>query len=87
MGVRRDRVDAAAAIAVSAAFLLCGYEFVRSVSSSLFIHAYGAKNLPIVMALGPVANRSRSRTRSTAGTGTWVRLHWCRTRFSGGWRC
>jgi AAA family ATP:ADP antiporter len=54
LGIRRDRLVAAAAIALSASFLLCGYEFVRSVSSSLFIEAYGARNLPIVMALGPV---------------------------------
>lgn len=54
-GVRTDRLAATAAIALSASFLLCGYEFVRSVSSSLFIDAYGAKNLPIVMVLGPVA--------------------------------
>ncbi len=53
-GVRADRIAAAAAIAFSAAFLLCGYEFVRSVSSSLFIEAYGARSLPVVMALGPV---------------------------------
>jgi len=42
------------AIGAAAAFLLCGYEFIRSVSSSLFIAAYGARHLPIVMALGPV---------------------------------
>jgi AAA family ATP:ADP antiporter len=42
------------AIGGAAAFLLFGYEFVRSVSTSLFIGAYGAKHLPVVMALGPV---------------------------------
>jgi ATP:ADP antiporter, AAA family len=42
------------AIGGAAAFLLFGYEFVRSVSTSLFIGAYGAQNLPVVMALGPV---------------------------------
>jgi AAA family ATP:ADP antiporter len=42
------------AIGGAAAFLLFGYEFVRSVSTSLFIGAYGAQSLPIVMALGPV---------------------------------
>jgi len=42
------------AIAVAASFLLCGYEFIRSASSSLFLNAYGSKRLPIVMALGPV---------------------------------
>lgn len=43
------------AIGGAAAFLLYGYEFVRAVSSSLFIGAYGADRLPIVMALAPVA--------------------------------
>lgn len=47
-------VPAVFAIGAAAAFLLCGYEFVRSVSSSLFIEAYGADRLPFVMALGPV---------------------------------
>ncbi len=41
---------AAIAIAAAASFLLCGYEFIRAVSDSLFIGAYGAKNLPWVMA-------------------------------------
>lgn len=34
--------------------LLCGYEFIRSTSQSLFIGAYGVRRLPIVMALAPV---------------------------------
>ena len=55
LGIRTGQIVAAAAIAVSAAFLLCGYELVRSVSASLFIGAYGARNLPYVMALGPLA--------------------------------
>jgi len=55
LGIRTDRLAAAAAIAVAASLLLCGYEFIRSVSASLFIDAYGAKNLPFAMALGPVA--------------------------------
>ena len=40
-----------AALAISSAggFLLCGYEFIRAVSTSLFIEAYGAVNLPWVM--------------------------------------
>lgn len=42
-------------IALAAAFLLAGYEFIRSVSSSLFIGYYGAERLPWVMAGGPVA--------------------------------
>ncbi len=39
---------------VTALFLLCGYEFIRSTSQSLYIGAYGARHLPIVMALAPV---------------------------------
>lgn len=39
---------------VAAFFLLAGYEYVRSVSTSLFIAAYSADRVPIVMALGPV---------------------------------
>lgn len=41
------------AIAGAASFLLCGYEFIRAVSTSLFIEAYGARNLPWVMATVP----------------------------------
>lgn len=40
---------AALAISGAASFLLCGYEFIRAVSTSLFIEAYGAVNLPWVM--------------------------------------
>jgi ATP:ADP antiporter, AAA family len=54
MGIEARRVWAAGAVAMSAMFLLCGYEFVRSVSQSLFVKAYGAESLPAVMALGPV---------------------------------
>lgn len=54
MGIAARRVWAAGAVAISAMFLLCGYEFVRSVSQSLFVQAYGAKSLPAVMALSPV---------------------------------
>ena len=45
---------AAWAIAFSAMSLLCGYEFIRSVSQSLFIAAYGSIRLPLVMALSPI---------------------------------
>jgi len=38
------------AIAAAVCFLLCGYEFIRAASTSLFVYAYGAKNLPWVMA-------------------------------------
>ncbi|MFH2203158.1 MAG: Npt1/Npt2 family nucleotide transporter [Elusimicrobiota bacterium] len=44
-----------AAISAAAMFLVGGYEFVRSASTSLFIEAYGAKNLPYAMtAIPPV---------------------------------
>ena len=54
MKLPRDKLIAAAAIGVSAAFLLAGYEFLRSASQSLYIGAYGASRLPVVMALAPV---------------------------------
>ena len=43
----------ALSIAVAGSFLLCGYEFIRAVSTSLFIDAYGARNLPRVMVAVP----------------------------------
>ncbi len=46
----KQTILATIAIAAAASFLLCGYEFIRAVSDSLFIGAYGAKNLPWVMA-------------------------------------
>jgi len=46
--------QAALTIGVAALCLLFGYELVRSVAQSLYINAYGASKLPIVMALGPV---------------------------------
>ncbi len=36
-------------IATAASFLLCGYEFIRAVSTSLFIESYGAENLTRAM--------------------------------------
>ena len=42
----RRLIYAAISISSAAAFVLFGYEFIRSVSSSLFIEAYGAENLP-----------------------------------------
>ena len=41
-------------MAVSALFTLAGYEFIRSASTVLFKNAYGAENLPLVMAAMPV---------------------------------
>ena len=46
----RHILFAAFAISAAASFLLCGYEFVRAVSESLFIAAYTAENLPRVLA-------------------------------------
>ena len=45
----RHILFAAFAISTAASFLLCGYEFIRAVSTSLFIDAYTAENLPRVM--------------------------------------
>ena len=47
-------VAASLCIGGAAFFLLAGYEFARSASSSLFIGKYGAGSLPFVMALSPV---------------------------------
>ena len=44
----------AAMMATAALFTLAGYEFIRSASTVLFKSAYGAENLPLVMALMPV---------------------------------
>ena len=44
---------AAFAISAAASFLLCGYEFIRAVSDSLFIEVYTANNLPRVMVAVP----------------------------------
>ena len=41
-------------MAGASAFLLAGYEFVRSASNTLYKAAYGADRLPIVMAIMPV---------------------------------
>lgn len=42
-------------MALSGAFVLAGYEFVRSAATTLFKQAYGSGGLPVGMALGPVA--------------------------------
>ncbi|HJP49843.1 MAG TPA: Npt1/Npt2 family nucleotide transporter [Pseudomonadales bacterium] len=41
-------------MALAALFTLAGYEFIRSASTVLFKSAYGAENLPLVMAAMPV---------------------------------
>lgn len=40
-------------ISFSAGFILCGYEFLRSASNTLYRMAYGPENLPVVMAIMP----------------------------------
>jgi len=51
----RRQLLATLAIGIAASCLLMGYEFVRSVSTSLYIGYYGSRNLPWVMAAAPVA--------------------------------
>lgn len=52
--MRWRQIGSALAIGAAACFLLCGYEFVRSVSASLYIGVYGAERLPVVMTLAPI---------------------------------
>ena len=49
----RHILFAAFAISAAASFLLCGYEFIRAVSDSLFIQVYTAENLSRVMVAVP----------------------------------
>ena len=49
----RRLIFAAISISGAGCFVLFGYEFIRSVSSSLFIEAYGAENLPRGMVAVP----------------------------------
>ena len=53
-GIPVNKLVSAALIAVATSSLLLGYELIRSPSQSLYIEAYGAARLPIVMALGPL---------------------------------
>ncbi|MCX7590737.1 MAG: hypothetical protein N2255_03830 [Kiritimatiellae bacterium] len=51
--VLRNRLPGAiAAISLAALFLLCGYEFIRTASTSLYIGAFGANRLPYAMFSG-----------------------------------
>jgi AAA family ATP:ADP antiporter len=54
LGIPAATWVAALAMGFSAAFLLAGYELMRSASQSLFIGAYTARNLPVVMMLAPL---------------------------------
>ncbi len=49
----RRIIYAAFSISAAASFLLCGYEFIRAVSTSLFIDAYTAENLTRVWVAVP----------------------------------
>jgi AAA family ATP:ADP antiporter len=49
----RQQFQVAAMMALAAMFTLAGYEFIRSASTVLFKTAYGAENLPLVMAAMP----------------------------------
>ncbi len=50
----KQQIQVAAMMALAALFTLAGYEFIRSASTVLFKNAYGAENLPLVMAGMPV---------------------------------
>lgn len=50
---RKGEYQVAAMMAVAALFTLAGYEFLRSAATVLFKTAYGAENLPLVMAAMP----------------------------------
>ncbi len=50
----KQQVQLAALMASAALFTLAGYEFIRSASTVLFKNAYGAENLPLVMAAMPI---------------------------------
>ena len=56
--IEQRKSASALLIGGAAVFTLAGYEFIRSVSSSVFIEAYGTVNLPYVMALSPSARCS-----------------------------
>ena len=50
----KHQIQVAAMMAFAAMFTLAGYEFIRSASTVLFKNAYGAENLPLVMAVMPL---------------------------------
>jgi AAA family ATP:ADP antiporter len=49
----KKQIQIAALMATAAMFTLAGYEFIRSAATVLFKNAYGAENLPLVMAAMP----------------------------------
>ena len=50
----KKQMQIAGLMALAAMFTLAGYEFIRSASTVLFKSAYGAENLPLVMAAMPL---------------------------------
>ncbi len=52
---RGSPVFAVFLIAFAAAFILGGYEFLRSPTNTLYMHAYGKENLAVVMAIIPLS--------------------------------
>lgn len=50
----KRQMQIAGLMAMAAMFTLAGYEFIRSASTVLFKSAYGAENLPLVMAAMPL---------------------------------
>jgi len=50
----RRPIPTAVLIGLSAAFLFCGYEFIRSTANTLFKQNYGKEGLPYVMAAMPL---------------------------------
>lgn len=50
----KRQMQIAGLMALAAMFTLAGYEFIRSASTVLFKSAYGAENLPLVMAAMPL---------------------------------
>lgn len=49
----KRQIQVAVMMSLAALFTLAGYEFIRSASTVLFKNAYGAENLPLVMAAMP----------------------------------
>lgn len=95
----RRTLLSAFAISSSASLILCGYEFIRSATSTLFKAAYGAHNLVIGMAVVPFAVAAvlfvygrllrrfgprRTLWISTVGSGVCIVAGWAGVQL--GWR-
>src|SRR5260221_9427436 len=55
MALSRRELQAAGYISCSAGFVLAGYSAIRNASSTLFKEAYGTSQLPLLMAVMPLA--------------------------------